>query len=160
MSVSWRSRLRRINRLSTRFTRALEGVGVGEDLEDSETQQQQLKPTKSVLSSSICSMPRVRIYSGEARRATHFPTMQIRTRRISTREYRRCSHISLRRRKRNPERRPYDDRYKITPPVGPLQLRHAVRPGRRFSFDESEMSRLKIAHKEKRYEGTNERYDE
>src|ERR1700688_2616760 len=100
MSVSWRSRSRRINRLSTRFTTALEGVGVGED---SETQQQQLKPTKSVLSSSICSMPRVRIYSGEARRATHFPTMQIRTRRISTREYRRCSHTSLRKRKSNVE---------------------------------------------------------
>src|SRR6202045_4735815 len=103
MSVSWRSRSRRINRLSTRFTTALEGVGVGEELEDSETQKQQLKPTKSVLSSSICSMPRVRIYSGEARRATHFPTMQIRTRRISTREYRRCSTISLRRRKSNVE---------------------------------------------------------
>src|SRR5438034_6167848 len=99
MSVSWRSRLRRINRLSTRFTTALEGVGVGEDLEDSETQQQQLKPTKSVLSSSICSMPRVRIYSGEGRRATHFPTMRIRTRRISTRECRRCSRISPQRRK-------------------------------------------------------------
>jgi hypothetical protein len=96
-------------------------VGVGEDLEDSETQQQQLKPTKSVLSSSICSMPRVRTYSGEARRATHFPTMQIRTRRISTRECRRCSHISLRKRKSNVERSSYDDRYKITPPVGPLQ---------------------------------------
>jgi len=57
------------------------------------------EPTKSVLSSSICSMPKVRIYSGEARRATHFPTMLIRTRRISTREYRRCSHTSLRKRK-------------------------------------------------------------
>src|SRR6202035_705443 len=103
MSVSWRSRSRRINRLSTRFTTALEGAGVGEDLEGSETQQQQLKPTKSVLSSSICSMPRVRIYSGEARRATHFPTMQIRTRRISSREYRRCSHTFLRNRKSNVE---------------------------------------------------------
>src|ERR1700720_667890 len=103
MSVSWRSRSRRINRLSTHFTTDLEGVGVGEDLEDSETQQQQLKPTKSVLSSSICSMPRVRIYSGEAHRATHFPTMLIRTPRISTREYRRCSHISLRKRKGNAE---------------------------------------------------------
>src|SRR5258707_9622248 len=103
MSVSWRSRSHRINRLSTRFTTDLEGGGVGEGLEDSETQQQQLKPTKSVLSSSICSMPRVRIYSGEARRATHFPTMQIRTRRISTREYRRCSHTSLRKRKSNVE---------------------------------------------------------
>src|SRR5258708_40355320 len=130
MSVSWRSRSHRINRLSTRFTTDLEGGGVGEGLEDSETQQQQLKPTKSVLSSSICSMPRVRIYSGEARRATHFPTMQIRTRRISTREYRRCSHIFLRRRKRNPERSSYDNRYKITPPVVSLQLRTPGRPCR------------------------------
>src|ERR1700688_2154358 len=103
MSVSWRSRSRRINRLSTRFTTALEGVGVGEDLEASETQQPQLKPTKSVLSSSICSMPRARIYSGEARRATHFPTIQNITSIISTREYRRCLHISLRKRKSNVE---------------------------------------------------------
>src|SRR6202158_434550 len=134
MSVSWRSRSRRINRLSTRFTTALEGVGVGEDLEDSETQQQQLKPTKSVLSSSICSMQRVRICSGEARRATHFPITQIRTRRISTREHRRCSHIFLRRRKSNAERSSDDDRYKINTAgrASPVKGRCSSRPAVQF----------------------------
>jgi hypothetical protein len=48
----------------------------------------------------------------------------------------------------------------MTPPGGSFQLRDAVHPGRRFSFEERDMSRLKIAHKDKRHEETNEVSDE
>ena len=65
-----------------------------------------------------------------------------------------------RRRKSNHERSSYNDRYKMTPPGGSLQLRDAVHPGRRFSFEERDMNRLKSAHKDKRHEETNDASDE
>jgi hypothetical protein len=47
----------------------------------------------------------------------------------------------------------------MTPPGRSLDLRDAVPPGRRFSFEERDTSRLKTAHKDKRHEETNEESD-
>jgi len=53
--------IREINRRSTLSTMVLEEVGAGEDSVGSVMRQQQLKPIRLGLSSSICSTPRARI---------------------------------------------------------------------------------------------------